>query len=1659
LTLAGPNLKSGTVIKTVVNSTDLQISTETLATGSGLTFVVGQPSYLPLTMVGGVTTAGSNIVTVASTAGVSEGLALNGPNIPASTTVSSVDSSTQITMSANATADGLGLSITALSPMSLTVSGPSTTSPGEFGSTGAVVLTNETNFYGGRTVVNGGILSVGDIAAIGPNPAAEVANQVTLNGGTFRWTGTNGQFSQTRGLTLQGSGGTFDIVDPQANLLIQRGVVSQELYRGDLIKIGQGTLTFEGEASGNQSSFQGLLDVREGTVRMAGNNTAGAAGTSTIFGSNFTWADGTILRSGARLMLQMGNADGTGDWNFEEFLTTEGNNLITIGTLGSSVRPMNWNGPVAINGTTTFDVVPGQTFRLNNGGGFVQGSGDIIKDGQGQMEFRENIPDWKGGLTILQGRVLAANQADVLGTGQTVGKSITLGSREHQGFADLLIHPDLGAAGAVYEVNMPINVTFNPAQVKRIGGLQQQGQGGQSLAFNGNVTLNDNLILYYEEGNNGVPVGGEFVHIDYNGRFSDGTTTSGNLVVQTREGSPNANDSQNGRFYAYHKLNNDNSAWTGDLVISDNLTYNQDQNSIVRLGHSLALTEANDVTMNYNSILQAGGFSATIGSLTTKGGDGPFHGNAGTQSANINASTEIIENAAATPGTLRINQSTPANVEVSWDAMFRNGTLASHWVVPGQSTAAASLSIVKGGNGWSSLTLDNDYTGTTVVDRGILQVGRNGIGDTGAYRLPNVPGTTVLSQGTLAGTGSVHGATLVNGGLKPGDVAGEAMGTINLTGDVVFGATSVTTIQIQRASFNVPDLLAVQDLLYTVQRDLLLVDPSSTYNDELDTPVTTAQHDRVTIGGTVQTLTGARFSLLLNGYSPVAGDVFKLLDFASTLTAAGAAGPLAINVGDAFRFGGEGGTDLDLPFLGDSFQWDTGLFKEHGILSVVSLSSGNSVGPQPPFLTSRPGNTLVPYGQSTTFSIGAVGAPTITYTFKRNNVLLATAGAQTYTTPVITATNAVNVVGKYVAAATNPYGSKSSDGGIAANQAIVAAVDTTTTKSLYIAPNGTTIFTVATAAPVGVVLQYQWRKNGAPIANSAKYVGATTKSLTIKAFSATEAGVYTCLVTLPASGGGSARSLESGTNTALLAALPDLLVPTLPAAAVGKPYNSPSAGYQFPYDSDPAKAPTSWIAAGLPAGLTMNKTTGVISGVPTTATTTTIIYNKIYVTATGVAGVRKVGPYTINVAPIDPGAVGSFVGLVDRTGVPGTGAAGTNATGTRGQGARLAVTTTATASWTGTLTIGTAAYALKPVAPYATLDTSFTKPRGIINVVRKGMSTLTVTFEIDTTTHLMTGTVTDTGTTANINGWKLIWGPKAPLTPATARLGVHNFMATIQAGLEGSTTVPQGDSWATASVATTGTVTVSGKAADGTAIVTSAPMGPTGQFLVYQAMYPTTAQGTLMGTAQIDATPNVHAVTGSLTWSRPVQATTIKVYQTGWVTPLELDVTGGLYVKPATGAVVMGAKVPSLATPLVYNSTINSTITFFSDSGIPTSASAVNPNLNGNNTLPVLQGLRINSPGTVVAPTLATAGVLTTANPGSVTLLVNSATGSFSGSFKLKDGAVLRTVLYSGLIVPDVTTTANTLDAVGAGSYLLTGNPATAPDSTKSGRVTLLPIP
>ena len=1659
LPIIGPNLQSGTVVEQVFNATTLIVSKNVTGAGTG-NYLIGTKSYLPLTLLNAIITNGSNVIHVASTAGLGEGLVVIAPGIPGGATVVEVNSANAFIVSSNANASSSGNAITIVSPMSLVVSGPTTTTGGTV-NTGAVVLTNTDNNYGGKTYINGGILSIDDEAVLGPEPANEIADQITINGGTLRWTGPNGLLSQTRGITLAGSGGVIDVVNPSTNLMIQKGITTQELYRGDLVKTGSGTLTFEGD-NGNMGSFQGLIDVKQGTLRVAGDNPNAGAGTSSIFGSNISWADGTVMRSGTNLMLQMGNANGGGDWNFEEFITFEGNNFVTVGTLGAAVRPMNWNGPIAMNGTTTFEIVPGQTFRFNTGGGFIQGSGDIVKDGQGTMEFRENIPDWKGGLSILQGRTLVVNQGDALGSGNRVAfspttqipvpaagtgsfidgnvftntKIITLGSNQSQGVAELLIQSDLGTAGSVWEVNHPINVVYGPAQTKRLGAAFLQNVNGSIQRFNGDITLNDNLILYYEDNNNNTPAGGKFVNVEYNGRFFDGAVTSGNLVIDTNEGANGGSrvDSTNGRMFVTHSLNADNSGWTGDLVISNNASYGPDQTSIARLGHGNALTDKNDVTMNYNSILQAGGNSVTIGSLQTKGGTGAFLGNVGTVSANVNASTEIIENAALTPGTLRIAQATPSNVEVKWDAFFRDGTPASTVTAPGSSIGGGSLSIIKAGNGWASLTLQNQYTGTTVVEQGTLQVGVNGIGDTGAVRNSNVAGLTLNVGATLAGSGAVQGAAVLNGLIKPGDVGGAAMGTLSITGNVVFGAESETIFQLSRPSFTMPELLnataaVVADPVYQSQRDNLLLYDTTKYVNELNTPILSSQHDSLTIGGTVQVTPGAKFTVLLNGYTPTAGDVFRLLNLDSnnTLDATGASGPLAISTGNALQSVSSGVEDLILPSLGDAFLWDTSMFTSHGLLLVV----GSGPVPDTLTLTTWPLNRLVPLNSPWTMNVAAAGQQPINYVWKKNGTPIAGAVSSSYTIPSVNA----STVGKYSASATN------SSGSVERPPAVIAAVDTSTTSTVLLKANGTTTLKVVTAIPVGVLpgyFGYQWMRNGVPIndtdtsvssATIKPYAGATTANLTIKSFAAEFEGVYTCRVTMSksipnTSNPSTTPSLVTGANTVLLAAIPEIGAVALPSGKVGSTYGPPS-GYQVPYTSTPAnKKPTSWSATGLPTGLTINPLTGVISGTPTQSTTSTIKFENIRITASNAAGTVTAGPFAIVVAPLSTNVVGTFVALADRT--------GTGTTGTLGLGARVDVTVSANAKWTGKLIIGAVSY---PIS--GSLNSSGLNPTATKTITRSAekpaKSNLNLFLEFDASNGgLVSGTITDVGaspTTALLNGWRAAF---SATTPAKTRAGIHNFKASIPALLQGDeANYPQGDSYATANVSTAGSVAVAGKAADGSAVTTTAPLGASGQFLVYQFLYTAAKPGSFVGTAVIDEVPNVHAVTGTLTWSRTGGQLATTPYPNGWSAPISLSVMGGLYVPPVTPYVVMAAD-PSAAT--------NAKITFFDSTGIDTSESVQAAVAN-------LAAFKLKSPAVYTAPV---------SNPASVTMSIKAATGTMTGTFKLNDAGKIRSVSYFALIVPD-TTTASTIDQVGAGYFTLAGQLAAT--GIRSGRVNMVADP
>ena len=98
---------------------------ETVSSGGSFEYKLG----VSINLTSGATTSGSAVVTVASTTGVQVGSIITGDNIPASTTVLSVDSSTQLTLSANASATASGKGFGCLTKTTITGHGISTSNP------------------------------------------------------------------------------------------------------------------------------------------------------------------------------------------------------------------------------------------------------------------------------------------------------------------------------------------------------------------------------------------------------------------------------------------------------------------------------------------------------------------------------------------------------------------------------------------------------------------------------------------------------------------------------------------------------------------------------------------------------------------------------------------------------------------------------------------------------------------------------------------------------------------------------------------------------------------------------------------------------------------------------------------------------------------------------------------------------------------------------------------------------------------------------------------------------------------------------------------------------------------------------------------------------------------------------------------------------------------------------------------------------------------------------------------------------------------------------------------------------------------------------------------------------------------------------------------
>jgi len=306
---------------------------------------------------------------------------------------------------------------------------------------------------------------------------------------------------------------------------------------------------------------------------------------------------------------------------------------------------------------------------------------------------------------------------------------------------------------------------------------------------------------------------------------------------------------------------------------------------------------------------------------------------------------------------------------------------------------------------------------------------------------------------------------------------------------------------------------------------------------------------------------------------------------------------------------------------------------------------------------------------------------------------------------------------------------------------------------------------------------------------------------------------------------------------------------------------------------------TRFAATGLPPGITINPTTGLISG-------RTSISGNYTVTVTAWNGTAKSLPLTYfwTIEPLPPGTVGTYSALIERH--PWY-------NGDYGGSLRLVVTTAGT--YTATITRGihrniiTGRLNAQPggVDPVS----SFLVPR------RAPYAPLTVFFTLPIGAGSLTGNLREPdGDIIEINGFKAGFSAGQP---ATAYAGRWNTAFEVPGDFIGNATYPQGATWAAQTISNAGVVTWTSRLADGTSNTFSTALGAAGQTAVHLMLYG--YAGSVQGTQTFNSGNGT--TTGSLGWVKSANFT--RSYSAGF--PLHfLSGDGARYTPPAPGQQIFG---------------------------------------------------------------------------------------------------------------------------------------------------------
>ncbi len=670
-------------------------------------------------------------------------------------------------------------------------------------SNGVIIAANNTALgttANGTTVVSGASLGLQGGITVSNESLSIAGTGVGANGALRNLSGTNtytGGIAMTNATEFQSDAGRLNIsnnvtaanfgltVDGAGNTAAS-GTLA--LGTGGLTKTGAGTLFLTGSNtySGGTLISSGALQLGEGGTigSLATNSTITNNGTL-IFNRSDNIAQGSAF-SGAPI-------SGTGS------LIQNGAGTVTLGASNS------------YSGTTTINT---GAIRVTNGSALGSVAGGTFVASGAALEIA-------GGIAVVAEPIITLNGSGIGGTGalrsisgsNTYGGLITLGSSARvntdSGTLNITNTATITGSGHTLSFGGAGNTILQSEIATGTGGLVKDGAGTLILAGNNSCTggtlISAGTLQVSSDANlGGVGGGVDFdqtgngilrttagftssrgftfstagtIDVTTNGLVLDGSLTGAGTLIKTGAGTL--------------VIATDNNTQSGGVLVSSGVLQIGNGGAVGSLNGG-SITNNASLTVNRTGSLLLTNIISGTGSLT----------NVGSGTLTLTAANSYTGPTVISAGTLSIGDGGTNGSLSTSSTITNNGTLIfdrSDTIAQGTDFSTAGISgtgsLVKEGGGSLTLTAENSYAGTTLVQAGTLvlaSASSNAV--TGSSITVESGATLVLAGNNQIGdsTGLIlNGGTFITGNASAG--YSDTLGTLTLNADSVIDLGSFST--------------------------------------------------------------------------------------------------------------------------------------------------------------------------------------------------------------------------------------------------------------------------------------------------------------------------------------------------------------------------------------------------------------------------------------------------------------------------------------------------------------------------------------------------------------------------------------------------------------------------------------------------------------------------------------------------------------------------------------------------------------------------------------------------------------------------------------------------------------------------------------------------